>query len=75
MDNEMRRGEVEGRKTAKLSMLLNVFLKIANCICLDHNIYLLKGDGQRQLEVRRGEVGGRDTADPSGGSLSACSEH
>ena len=31
-------------------------------------------DGQRPVDVRRDEAGGRETAEPSGGSLSACSE-
>ena len=59
--SEVRRGKVGDRKTLILSLLPNVFLQLANCICLDHKIYFLGGDGHNRSEVRRVDVGDRKT--------------
>ena len=68
---KMRGAEVVGKEMMQCSnRRILLLLQIFACVLSISPKYIL--NGQRPHYVRRAEAGGRGTAEPSGGSLSAC---
>ena len=68
---KMRGAEVVGKEMMQCSNRKILFLlQIFACVLSTSTKYNV--NGQRPHYVRRAEAGGRETAEPSGGSLSAC---